>query len=172
MTKQTALIRLIHKLEGDGFMPDLASIGLALTSLKTAGEIAKTFIGLKNTADIQAKVIELQSVILAAQSSALDAQASQRTLLDNVRELEEEMARLKAWDTEKQRYELQQRSSLSPGVLAYRVKEAERRGEPDHWLCANCFEDAHKSVLQERPGDRRMTELNCPRCKTTVPFYE
>jgi hypothetical protein len=44
-------------------MVDLASIAAAATSLKTAGEIVKAMIGLRDAALIQNKVIELQGVI-------------------------------------------------------------------------------------------------------------
>jgi hypothetical protein len=52
-------------------MVDGASIAAAIGSLKTAADIAKGFLSLKETAAVQGKVIELQGHILAAQSTHL-----------------------------------------------------------------------------------------------------
>ena len=87
-------------------MPDLALIQSAISGLKTAGDIAKSFLELKSIADIQGKVIELQSAILAAQSSALAAQSDQASMAQRIRDLEEEVARVKEWAKQKQRYAL------------------------------------------------------------------
>ena len=54
-------------------MADVTAIASALTGLKTAGDIAKSFLDLKDVAKIQGKTIELQSVILAAQSAGDNA---------------------------------------------------------------------------------------------------
>ena len=47
---------------------DLSLIKGTITGLKSASDIAKGFLELKSIADVQAKVIELQSVILSAQA--------------------------------------------------------------------------------------------------------
>lgn len=145
----------------------MGSIGAALGSLKAAGEIAKSLIDLHDATKINSKVIELQSVILSAQSGALDAQAAQRTLLDRIGELEEEMARMEAWDAEKQKYELAERV---PGesIFAYRLKEDTKGTEPPHWICATCYERGTKSILQKQPAVGRRTGHHCPACKTTL----
>ena len=54
-------------------MVDIASISAAVTGLKTATDIAKGIAELGSVAEVQSKVIELQTVILAAQSSAMAA---------------------------------------------------------------------------------------------------
>ena len=69
-------------------MVDIPSIAAAMTSLKTAADIAKGMLDLKAGADARGVVIDLQSVILNAQSSALAAQSEQMTLLQRVAELE------------------------------------------------------------------------------------
>lgn len=126
-------------------MPDMGSIAAAIGGLKTAAEITKSFLDLKEAAAVQGKVIELQGVILAAQSSALAAQSDQMTLLEDIRALKEKMAKLEAWEAEKQRYKLTQ---FTPGVFAYALKPEEANGEPPHQLCAACFDKGQKSVLQ------------------------
>ena len=81
----------------------MGSIAAAIGGLKTAAEIAKGFLDLKEVAAVQGKVIELQGVILAAQSSALAAQSDQMTLLEDIRALKEKMAKLEAWEAGRRR---------------------------------------------------------------------
>jgi len=125
---------------------ELSAIQAAASSLKTAGEIVKGMIGLKVAADVQAKIIELQSVILAAQSGAMSAQAAQTELLERVRQLENELVRLENWEAEKQRYHLQK---FEPGTYVYVLKEeAVKAGEPIHAICPSCHERGRKFILQ------------------------
>ena len=146
-------------------MPDLALIQGAITGLKTAAEIAKSFLELKSIAEIQGKVIELQSAILAAQSSALAAQSDQSSMVQRIRELEEEIRRVKAWEETRQRYQL---TSLWNGAFAYALKEQSKGSDPPHWICQNCYENGRKSILQYSRGhDGRHLEEHyvCAACK-------
>ncbi len=126
-------------------MIDIGSMAAVAGSLKTAGEIAKAMVGLRDAAVVQSKVIELQGVIMSAQSSALTAQSDQFALLERVRELEAQMAELEAWESEKQRYELK---DYGGGTFAYELKEPEVSGEPPHRICAACYQKGQKSILQ------------------------
>lgn len=69
---------------------DMTLIQGTISGLKTAADIAKSLMELKSISDVQAKVIELQSAILAAQSSALSANADQAAMVDEIRALKEE----------------------------------------------------------------------------------
>ncbi len=149
-------------------MPDMAAFASAFASLKAAGEIAKALISLRDTATFQTQVIELNGQILSAQASALAAQAEQSTLLELKRDLEKEVADLKAWDAEKQKYHLVDlRINVAPGhggALAYALKEQASSSEPIHFLCPNCYEDGRKSILQEEkrvPGMVDILWCNC-----------
>jgi hypothetical protein len=75
---------------------DISAISGALSALKAARDVAETMIGLRDTAAFQAKMIEFQSKIIDANKAAFSAQEKRSTLLERIRELEEEMARLKA----------------------------------------------------------------------------
>ncbi len=142
-------------------MVDLA-IGAAIASLKTAGEIAGSFIKIRDQTMIRAKVIELQSIILSAQSSALAAQGEQSALLQEKRDLERHIADLEAWNREKDRYELKE---VVVGVFAYSLKPDAQSADPPHRICANCYERGRKSVLQ-KDGAIRDAALACPACRT------
>lgn len=146
-------------------MPDMASIGAAVSSLKAAHDIAKGMLSIRDAGMIQGKVIELQREILSAQSSALAAQSDQFTLLKAVGDLEKETARLKAWEAEKQRYAL---SELSAGTFAYVLKAEAQGAEPIHRICTSCYELHRKSILQRKGSDYDGTWLKCPACKAEV----
>jgi rubrerythrin len=146
-------------------MVDGASIAAAVGSLKTAADIAKGFLSLKETAAIQGKVIELQGHILAAQSSALAGQSDQLSLLEEVRSLKAKMAELEAWDTEKKRYDLK---NAGYSALVYVLKEEERGSTPPHWVCTNCYERGHAVILQYVMVMKRGNVWTCPSCKNTI----
>lgn len=55
---------------------DISTISSAVASLKTAKEILQGMLQLSNMAEVQGRVIDLQSVILDAQGKALETQAS------------------------------------------------------------------------------------------------
>ena len=103
--------------------------------------------------------IELQEKILAAQ-------AAQAALVESVSTLEKEVADLKAWDAEKKRYTL---ADIGNGALAYEVKEDARGTEPQHRLCANCYHDGHKSILQPETVIPGMWHVFvCHRCSAVL----
>lgn len=130
----------------------IAGLGI----FKTMFDIAKGLQGIHDTAARDRAVIELQKEILSAQ-------AAQSALVDQVGNLEKEVARLKAWDADKQRYQL---TEISTGVLAYTLKEGMEAGEPFHMLCANCYQHNEKSLLQATQELRKARRVhNCPHCK-------
>jgi hypothetical protein len=104
----------------------------------------------------------LQTQILAAQQGALAANILQAQMAEKIGQLEKEVASLKAWATEKERYELK---DIGLGTIAYLVKEGVRGTEPVHQICAACYQHGKKSILQPRDiGMDRL--LNCPECNT------
>jgi hypothetical protein len=132
--------------------------------LKTAGEMGKAMIGIRDGAILQAKVIELNGIILSAQGSALVSNQDQFALLDRVRQLEKEIASLEAWDAEKKRYELKK---IGKAGFAYVLKKEAGNTEPAHAICANCYGKNVKSILQFN-GKQVIYDqsFDCPSCKT------
>ena len=135
-----------------------------ISGLKTAGDIAKSLLDLKSVAEVRGKVIELQSVILSAQSSALEANARQSALVEQMRTLKEEIANIKAWEKDKQRY-----AFVSPwsGFIVYAMKKESAGTEPPHWICTKCYEDRRKSILNQiQRTDKTFWKIVCPICKS------
>jgi len=146
-------------------MPDLASIGAALSSLKLAGEIAKTMIGLRDAQAFNAKLIEFQTAIMDAQSSALTAQQESAVLVERIRALEAEVASFKNWEAEKQRYQLEM---FPPGILIPVLKPIMANGEPPHRICPTCYAREKKSFLQKTGTSNGQESLICHECKTQL----
>lgn len=144
---------------------DITLIQSTISGLKTASDIAKSLLELKSISDVQGKVIELQSAILAAQSSALAANSDQAAMSEEIRTLKKEIAEVKAWEAEKQRYELK---ALEPGTFAYALKEASADSEPPHWLCTNCYSKGIKSILQSAGDFYGVTSHICQSCKSEI----
>lgn len=150
-------------------MPDMVAISSAATGLQAAGQIVKSLIGLKISSEVQAKVIELQTIIVSAQGDALAAQTEQFALLQHVRELEEKVAKAEAWNAEKERYKLQE---FPTGVLAYVLKPEAADGEPSHRICTSCYQEAHKSILHTLRREYGGELAECHRCKQRYLFSE
>jgi len=85
--------------------------------------------------------------------------------LERIRKLEEEMTRLKAWDAEKQRYQL---TEIGPGVVAFVLKEGMSQGEPPHQICANCCANGKKSYLQRHLSGPSLERLKCNTCGESI----
>jgi hypothetical protein len=157
---------------GGIMITDIADFGAMLTSLKALADIAKFMIDARDASVIRAKAAEWQREVIATQSGTLTAQAAQFALLKRVDELEKEMADLKAWDVEKQKYEL--KNVRKPNVFggaafAYALKEETSLGEPAHFICPDCYEERRKSILQHVFHHYGRTDtLSCNRCHLEI----
>jgi hypothetical protein len=139
----------------------MSTIAGTVSALKGAADIAKAMVGLHDAHAVQAKAIELNAKIIEAQSNAFLANDERLALIERVSHLEKEVATLKSWEAEKQRYELQE---LPPGVFVRALKPAMANDEPVHRLCSKCYEDGKKSILQSAGTIRGQENLNCHGC--------
>lgn len=149
-------------------MNELQAAAGVLTSLKTAFDLSKAMMDVAGAVKIQGQIFELQREILSAQSSAMDAQTAQTALLRQIDGLEQEIVRLKDWSAEKQSYELK---AVDAGAFAYMKKPGMEGGEDPHWLCANCFGNGQKAVMQyqkDLPPIARtwLAKWQCGSCKS------
>lgn len=146
---------------------DITLIQSTISGLKLASDSAKSLLQLKSISDIQGKVIELQSAILSAQSSALAANSDQAALIEEIRTLKEEVTRVKAWETQKNRYKLIK--VWNSGSVAYALKESMKESEPPHLICTKCYEDGRKSILNPLKTPDGSFVYSCPVCKSQIP---
>ena len=147
-----------------------AEISAGVTSLRAALDIAKAMIGLRDAEAFRSKSIELQQVIMDALTQGIEAREAYAAQLNRVRALETEVASLKAWDTEKQNYELKK---CGEGAVAYMLKPDARGTKPPHWLCPNCYTKGEKSFLSATgaAGGGRGFQYKCGNCGTQTACY-
>lgn len=135
----------------------------AIGALKSASDTAKSLIELRDVSLVREKAIELQSQIISIQNIALNARAQEEALIAKVRDLEKQIAQMKEWGAEKQAYTL---TPVASGAFAYTRKPDAQPAEPPHWLCAKCFGNSHKSILQYagRTLDKHYSIHTCHTC--------
>jgi len=147
-------------------MVDMGSIAAAVSSLKVAGDIAVGLVNLKTMAEVQSKAIELNQKIISAQHDIFAANAAQTALVERVRELEKQIAEMKAWEGQKQRYKL---ARPFAGLTVYALQKSMSNGEPPHYLCTNCFHSGKPSILQNAQPKDGWTLFRCQVCKSEGP---
>lgn len=146
-------------------MDEVSAIDRLATSLSAVVEITKAMSDISDVNLIKTKIFELTREIVSAQACTLVVQSAQVDLLQSKRDLEEEIAKLRAWTTEKYRYELQ---SVGPGAVAYVVKDTMRGNEPIHWICADCFQSGKKRFLNESHYDLHFVYYKCQECSGKI----
>lgn len=149
---------------------DLGTIQATVTSLKAAFDVAKGISDLKTDAEVQAKVIELQQIILSAQESALRANTDQFELMNELKVLREQLESVNKWMDERNRYVLHKSNATSGGVVYALLKSEAKVGEPAHFLCPECYELGRKSILMNSGNERAgFTKWVCNKCKLEIP---
>ena len=78
-------------------------------------------------------------------------------------QLTKENADLKSWISEKSRYQLEE---LPPGAFAYRIKPESRGSEPDHRICADCYNQGKKALLHIKSAGNGLTRWRCGGCNS------
>jgi len=126
-----------------------------ISAFKSLMDIAK---GLKDIKDAPARnsaIIELQEKIFAAHEA-------QSSLIQKVRTLEEELARLKKWEGDKKQYKL---TGIGTGAVAYAPEPNTDLAKTPHWICAKCYDKGERSFLQNQ-GRTPKNDENIYKCGT------
>lgn len=144
---------------------DMAAIHAMMGSLKAATDISKALFDLQTTAEVQSKVIAIQSALLDAQSNALDATNAQFALQEKVRELESQIKHLADWGDQVKRYTLA--NPWRGAAQAYALKKDQANGEEPHLLCPNCFHSKKRVILNPVSDKNAFISMVCPSCKST-----
>ena len=146
---------------------DITLIQGAITGLKTAYDIVIGMGKLNTLEQVQTKSIELGQIIIAAQTSVFNAYAAQSAMIEEIRTLKEEIVRVKAWESQKNRYKLT--TQWKAGGIAYALKESTKESEPPHLICTKCYEDGRKSILNPLANSNGFIAYICPVCKSQIP---
>lgn len=146
-------------------MIGIGEASAAISGIKTAMDILRGAQSLKSETEINSAMIDVQRVLLDAQASALQDKERQMALLSRIQELESKLTELQKRSVDRERYQLTQFPS---GDFAYVLKEEGANGEPEHRLCANCFDEDVKSILQGKRKQSGGESVFFQRCQSTV----
>ena len=76
----------------------VAEIAAAITGIRSALEVTKAMVGLRDAEAFRTKSIELRGLILESLDKAIEARETYSTQLDRVRALETEISTLRDWN--------------------------------------------------------------------------
>ena len=72
---------------------------------------------------------------------------------------------LETWNKEKLNYKL---TEICSGVFVYSYQKTIDSTDPEHWLCANCYNKSKKSIIQLKYKTSSGTYYICNQCKTEI----
>lgn len=149
-------------------MVDIASIASIAGTLKTASDLVKSAMHLHSSQAFQAKMVELNREIMSAQGSALAAYATQTAMIQEIAKLKEKIAESEAWERQKERYQLTDHGGRT---FSYTLKVGMEQGEPPHEICAHCYQQGRKSILQfAHTNAYRQDVYDCFGCEKQCRF--
>lgn len=141
-------------------------VAAALTSAKTAGDIAKGLMTLRDEDLVRGRVMDLTGTLFDLQQQMMQGQMEQMALISKIAGLEEELRAARQKSDVLGRYEL---LALSPGKVVYALKQQFKGDEPEHFCCTNCYDIGRRSVLKPQyPLGSTWVKYICPACDFTV----
>jgi hypothetical protein len=140
-----------------------AEISAAISSAKTALEIAKAANGLANYNELVAAVSEVNSKLMAATAVALASQEKQAELAEQLAALKEELRSLRDWKSVAKNYTLQA-VGVKKEHFAQVYKPAIPTSTARHWACTKCFREQKLYILNAH--ERHC--YKCPNCGTEI----
>lgn len=145
-------------------MIDIGLLSSALGSVQAVRDIASSMVGMKTAAEVNAKAIELQGVILSLHGDIANAIAAQAQLAQENQQLKNQLAEIEDFRSDATNYKIVE---LLPGIFVYGRKEPIGHTELPHYLCTNCYQSRKKSILQMVMTGGWL-HINCPCCATSL----
>lgn len=144
-----------------------AEIQGGMTAIKAAFDLLKAGKDVIDQAAMMNALYEIQQRLLETQGAALQTMEENTKLARRVQELESAVEKKADWTAEESKYELLQ---VASGVSAYTEVGRSSKLKDAIKLCAHCFGEQCKSILQVQREDMRHQSLNCSRCRTKLIF--
>jgi len=114
---------------------------------------------------IKSDSAKLLSVIVDLQEHILSMPSKYSELLQSENDLKKKLVEIESWDKEKSNYEL---TEISHSVFVFSSKKCGDSSSPSHWLCANCYHENHKSILQFDHSNGVGSHYICHKCKSEI----
>jgi hypothetical protein len=134
----------------------------AIGFVRDISNTAKSFVNAREEFKINEVAIQLQGIALDLQSEMMVIQADYQNILRSCEDLKKQLEQYENWEKEKARYELIHSGNAT---FVYALKSEHHASEQIHWLCANCYNQNEKTILQRGPDGLRM---RCPKCKMEI----
>ena len=147
----------------------ITEIVAAVSSLKTAINLVKDMKQTVDNVKLKETISPLFDTIIDLQSHILSINTEYQTILEDRNRIRQEIVDLKNWENEKEKYKL---FEPGKGVFVYIPKDFQQSGEPEYYLCANCFQNKNiKSMLQKKgiAGFERFKHY-CPSCQNEYQY--
>jgi hypothetical protein len=134
-------------------------------------KLAQEIVAASDKVKSNAQLIQFQTALIGLNSLLASVQQENATLAAQKRDAEEELKRVKHWESEKQRYKL---AAPFAGCMVYALQKSTSDGETPHYLCASCFKQGKPSILQgveggpKKEGGRLFGHYLCPICKSAA----
>lgn len=143
----------------------MEAISTALGTLKTAADLLAGFNKLKNETELLQTKTELLQLIYQANNDIMALQIEHFALLSRCAYLENQLLDKDGFAVEKQHYRLHR---LESGCLVYRFQPPPDSNIPEHDLCAHCYQQNIKSILQFGGYNGNFHKYSCPYCGTDI----
>lgn len=143
----------------------ITEISAALTTIKVAKDLIRGISSLNADVAIKEKTVDLLGTIVDLQEHILSMQSKYGELLKSKSDLEEKLKQHEEWLITKSGYTL---NEVATGVFVYCSKESKDATEPKHWLCASCFNNEKKSILQLSNYNGKGEYYSCQRCEKDI----
>lgn len=139
----------------------ITEITTALQSVKAAITIIKGISSLKSNIEVKEKSVELLDIIISIKSDMISLQSMYDELLQSKKDLEQKLLNINIWEETKVSYKLKK---VADGVTVYVPKDLKENDDDFHWICANCFNEKKKSIIQLTNDDGYTKFYSCPKC--------
>lgn len=145
---------------------DLTSISVALKSIQHATNLVKNLRNVSKDIETQEIKLELQEVITSLLSELNDAQLGYSQLIAHTQKLQQKLDEIDEWKIIQKRYELVE---TSPGHFAYALKAGSKNPkQPKHFICANCYENKTRSILNKNFVSEHGADYECHKCELRI----
>lgn len=136
-----------------------------ITGIKTAIDLARTVKDITDDIELKEKTSELYNSIISLQNGIMSMQAENHSLLQENQALSKKLMKVETWENEKSKYSLRE---ICSKVFVYASEETDTNTEPHHWICAKCYNQGVKSILQFKDAAYSGHYYVCHNCTSEI----
>jgi len=144
---------------------DMTTISATLTSLGITAKFIKGSIEKIKDEAVREKVTELLDTIIPLQTAIISLNETTSSLRQEKEAAEQKLREIEDWRIEAASYKL---TEVASGVYVYAKEKTTTSSEPYHYLCAKCYNDRKKSILQRISKTMMGIEYICHTCKSEI----